>query len=568
MNPKTTCALLSCGGGGLCGGINGDDDTEMLDSIASHNCGVGMHNFGNSCYMNTALQAIRSMKPLLHYLISEQSNKGRLEQSDRELVFTSLRELLVQMETTDASYVIPSDFHDTVLRASEGLFMRGEQEDIQEFFSFLIELLHDVTNKGVNKPKKQEEVQIDEQLTDEEVARLSRDEYRLRENSEIDTMLSGQLHFAKTCLSCKMRTSKFDESRVLTLRFPDDDESHKPVEVCSLDQCFEVLSSAEVLLGEYAINCTRCNKKTSHQRKNTLYNMPKIVVIALSRLMKDEHNPKIFHKIHTHVHFDLQNVKIPGNDKIYEAIAICDHQSQIGQSGHYVANIKNLQTGKWARMNDMECRPIDEDKVISGDNYLIILKEKSDDWTTYDELISSVSVDTDVHMADVPQLESKGKGDETEECILDESTMQDVNAYIESLCFDKATASIQDDQLHVMKEKLEKDLAATKIDMAAVTSEGFKEYGNKKLLDMTQQLKEVDNQLAAEREQIRNKKDSIQAAILKELGGNEEKREVAAKLPKKVISDDEVPPDLVDEEDNQSTSTGSGGGSVSSMDDR
>ena len=182
--------------------------------------------------------------------------------------------------------------------------------------------------------------------------------------------------------------------------------------------------------------------------------------------------------------------------------------------------------------------------------------------------MDSTSVDLDVHMADVPHLESKGKGDEAEVCILDESTMQDVNAYIESLCFDKATASIQDDQLHVMKEKLEKECSSLKLDLSAIKTDSIKEVCKMKLLDMTQQLKEVDNQLAAEREQIRIKKDSIQAAILKELGGNEEKREVAAKLPKKVISDDEVPPDLVDEEDNQSTSTRSGGGSVSSMDDR
>ena len=131
------------------------------------------------------------------------------------------------------------------------------------------------------------------------------------------------------------------------------------------------------------------------------------------------------------------------------------------------------------------------------------------------------------------------EGDKAEECILDESTKQDVNAYIEtckegrSALFDKAKASIQDDQLHGKKEKLEEDLEATKIDMALVKSEVFKQYGNEKLLDITQQLKEVDAQLDTEQEQIQNKKESIQAVILKELGGNEEERDVAAKPLKK-----------------------------------
>ena len=128
---------------------------------------------------------------------------------------------------------------------------------------------------------------------------------------------------------------------------------------------------------------------------------------------------------------------------------------------------------------------------------------------------------------------AEGKGDKAEEFILDESTKQDANAYIEtckegrSALFDKATASIQDDQLQDKKEKLEKDLASTKHDMSLVTSGVFKQYGEQTLLDTTQQLKEVDAQLDAEQEQIRNKKESIQG------GKNEEERDVAAKPLKK-----------------------------------
>ena len=153
---------------------------------------------------------------------------------------------------------------------------------------------------------------------------------------------------------------------------------------------------------------------------------------------------------------------------------------------------------------------------------------------------------------------AEDKGGKAEECILDESIKQDVNAFIEtckkgrSALIDKATTSIQDDQLHDKKEKLEKDLEATKIDMALVKSEVFKQYGERTLLDTTQQLKEVDTQLDAEREQIRNKKESIQAVILKELGGNEDEREVAAKpLKKRKIESEKVVDGILDENTKQ-----------------
>ena len=393
MNPKTTCALLSCGGGGLCGGINGDDDTEMLDSIASHNCGVALFNLGNSCYMNTALQAIRSIKPLLYHLISEQSNKGRLEQSDRELVFTSLRELLVQMEITDASSIAPRDFHKNVLRASEGRFKRGRQEDIQAIFSFLIDLLHEVTNKPKNTHPEEEEQLTDAQaanLSDEQAAKLSRDKYRLSENSVIDEMLTGQIKSVRKCLKCDKETRSFDESRILFVQFPDDDDDGKPV---SLERCFEVsYSSPEALTGGNKIDCTICKKKTDHQRKFTPFNIPKIVVISLKRIHWDING--VCHKIDTHVDFNLERVKIPGSNKVYKAIAICDHQGVTGEVGHYVTKVKDQATNKWKLFNDSVCKSIEEHEVLSSNNYLIILKEKSDDWTPYDELISSSSIST------------------------------------------------------------------------------------------------------------------------------------------------------------------------------
>jgi len=153
---------------------------------------------------------------------------------------------------------------------------------------------------------------------------------------------------------------------------------------------------------------------------------------------------------------------------------------------------------------------------------------------------------------------AEDKDDKAEECILDESIKQDVNAFIEtckqgrSALIDKATAGITDDALHGKKEKLEKDLAGTKHDISLVTSEVFKQYGNEKLLDITQQLKEVDTQLDAEQEQIRNKKESIQAVILKELEGNEEERDVAAKpLKKRKVESEKDVDGILDENTKQ-----------------
>lgn len=343
-----------------------DVPTGMLalgPNIKFDNC-VGLSNLGNSCYMNAALQAIRCMKPMVDHLMSVQSHTR---------LVSKLCDLFIQMETTDASYIKPSDFHTSFLCATSRHFTEGRQEDAQEFYSELIDQIHNETKivlDGCNNLHSEQE----EGQSEEVIAKLSREAFRRRENSAIDEMLSGQLKFVKKCLECGKQTSTFDESRILLLPFPVDNRTQKPPRNCSLGRCLEVMSSSEVLVGEDAVECPRCEKKTQHQRKVTLYNMPRVVVMSFKRFCEDDT------KIQTCVDFDLKNVKFAGCDTTYETFAVCDHQGDKAKKGHYVANVKNLQTGKWNRLDDEKCFSIDEKDVISKDNYLIFLKDRSDNW--------------------------------------------------------------------------------------------------------------------------------------------------------------------------------------------
>jgi len=108
---------------------------------------------------------------------------------------------------------------------------------------------------------------------------------------------------------------------------------------------------------------------------------------------------------------------------------------------------------------------------------------------------------------------------------LDESTLQDVKAYIETTkqgrleLIAKATANMKDDSLHDKKSSLEEECSSLKLDLSAIKTDSIKEVIKSNLLENQTELLKVESLMNAEEEESQKVKEYIQATILKELGG-------------------------------------------------
>ena len=115
-----------------------------------------------------------------------------------------------------------------------------------------------------------------------------------------------------------------------------------------------------------------------------------------------------------------------------------------------------------------------------------------------------------------------------DEVSFDESTKQDVNAYIEttkkgrSALIDKATADIKDDRLHDKKSSLEKEYSSFKNDESQATNPRVKEFCKMNLLENQKELDDVVAQLKTVANNIRGVQQAINAIIIKELERNED----------------------------------------------
>lgn len=211
-------------------------DSQRLDAVtgksisAEYSAGgtVGFTNLGNTCYMNSALQC------LLH--IPEVNNYFFLDIHRRELntdnplgfkgeVATAFASLLHKSfdPTSLVSSVSPRDFKYTVGHFSS-MFLGYQQQDSQEFLSWLLDALHEDLNRILKKPYTEKPELDDEDISNEnaimDLAEKCWKQHKQRNDSAIVDLFSGLYQSTLVCPDCKKTSITFDPFNDLTLPLP------------------------------------------------------------------------------------------------------------------------------------------------------------------------------------------------------------------------------------------------------------------------------------------------------------------------------------------------------------
>ena len=115
---------------------------------------VGLNNIGNTCYMNTALQCLSNCNILTNYFLNDTYlkfiNKDNPIGSKGKLV-ESYAEIIKHLWYGLADSFSPNDFKEIIGNIRK-IFKDFQQQDSQEFLSFLLDGLHEDLNKVLKKP--------------------------------------------------------------------------------------------------------------------------------------------------------------------------------------------------------------------------------------------------------------------------------------------------------------------------------------------------------------------------------------------------------------------------------
>ncbi|KAM3155138.1 hypothetical protein ABEW05_004324 [Botrytis cinerea] len=188
---------------------------------------VGLGNLGNTCYMNSALQCVRSVEELTKYFVHD-VYKAELN-SDNPLghggcVAKAYADLLKEIYKEPAPVSVqPRNFKNTVSRFATQFSGYGQQ-DSQEFIGFLLDGLQEDLSRVRKKPYIEKPDSTDEMIGNPEAIREMAtkvwDITKQRDDSVIADLFTGMYKSTLVCPHCDKVSITFDPFNNMTLQLP------------------------------------------------------------------------------------------------------------------------------------------------------------------------------------------------------------------------------------------------------------------------------------------------------------------------------------------------------------
>lgn len=189
---------------------------------------IGLSNMGNTCYMNSALQCVRSVEELSKYFLSNEAlnelnpdnplgNNGEVA-----IAYSKLLHEIYKKDTTLGS-VRPGHFKNTIGKYAPSFSGYGQQ-DSQEFLGFLLDGLQEDLSRVKKKPYIEKPDSTDEMVTNPELIRKMAaqvwDITKKRDDSVIADLFTGMYKSTLVCPVCSKVSITFDPFNNLTLQLP------------------------------------------------------------------------------------------------------------------------------------------------------------------------------------------------------------------------------------------------------------------------------------------------------------------------------------------------------------
>lgn len=200
--------------------------TQQQKSGRTIGC-VGLQNLGNTCYMNSALQCVRSVEELTKYFLSREAEKEI--NPDNPLshngdVARAYGRLLQEIyKDPPPSSVAPRQFKGVIGRYAPSFSGYGQQ-DSQEFLGFLLDGLQEDLNRIKKKPYIEKPDSTDEMINNPEAIREMAEKVwditKKRDDSVIADLFTGMYKSTLVCPVCAKVSITFDPFTNLTLPLP------------------------------------------------------------------------------------------------------------------------------------------------------------------------------------------------------------------------------------------------------------------------------------------------------------------------------------------------------------
>uniref|UniRef100_A0A1B6KW25 Ubiquitin carboxyl-terminal hydrolase n=1 Tax=Graphocephala atropunctata TaxID=36148 RepID=A0A1B6KW25_9HEMI len=316
--------------------------------------GSGMVNLGNTCYLNSTLQALFHVPAFVNWLLNDKAHKDKCETMNglthtECLICAMLKTLKCSMENSALSNPIRPHLIYNKLKLICKRLIHGHQEDAHEFLRYLIESM------------------------DRSYLRLMQannlDSYS-KETTPLSQIFGGYLRTEVRCLECRHISLTFQHFQDLLLDIR---------QATTVDEALEAYFSRERLGdGEEAYRCDKCHRRVAATKQFTVEKPPNVLCIQLKRFgIMGGKNSK-----HIQVQQSLDLTKFwvhrathPTCRLSYRLMSLVMHIGPSTNCGHYTA-IGHTSSGQLYLFDDSVVRPV-SNHAVSGNNVYIMMYELS-----------------------------------------------------------------------------------------------------------------------------------------------------------------------------------------------
>ncbi|KAB0796670.1 hypothetical protein PPYR_10731 [Photinus pyralis] len=299
-----------------------------LTSLTQSTLGkVGLKNLGNTCYMNSVLQAL---------FMTRMFRNDILATTLRELMplFGKLQVLFALLQYSRRPSLSPNDI--LTLARPPG-FQRGHQHDSSEFLGYLLDTLHE-----------QEKSMCAARIDDDDPA---------GSNSESPTIVQrsfgGRAVTISRCKTCDTQSARADSFRELQLSFPNSLGNH------SVQTLLDYYLQPEKLCGDNQYHCDYCRGLTDGERVTRVEQLPARLVLTLKHFHYDplsQRRTKLLQHVTLDSHVHIENTA-------YELYAAVVHVGSNLDSGHYYTYARGSED--WYKFNDCIVTPATAEELCT-----------------------------------------------------------------------------------------------------------------------------------------------------------------------------------------------------------
>ena len=320
----------------------------------------GLKNFGNTCWLNSSIQCLLSIKPITDLALNYNINNKTILMNEWIRLINGVK--------NENCVITPLSFFKSVIISSNNngyIFNFNKQNDVEEFLVFFIDSLHEEIKRKVN-------ITISGKIVNDidKMAFNAMKEWKIyfkNNYSNIIDIFYGQMVSHIKVIDKDIHSYSYPPICTFSLPINMDNEN------INIYDCFDLFTKPQILDGENKWKYDVDNEYYDIEKSYNIWKFPKILIIHFKRFDNNGN------KINKLIDFPLDNLDLTqycvGYDKsnsIFSLTGICNHIGN-NNSGHYYSYCK--KNDDWYIFDDNNVNKKDKSTLITQNAYCLFYKK-------------------------------------------------------------------------------------------------------------------------------------------------------------------------------------------------